>query len=302
MKKMLIFVIALILTAPLAAATSLDYYETVVDLDSKTSQFTFILLFEEAPTGIFEYPLSFPIKDFETTANFKNYTCEPASKPWGTLISCDFSKVTEGGRALNIKFTTPETIKIIEDKILFATSIKTPQEVKKMVVKTVLEKGYILVEEPEETTTLVPFSPKDGTEGSDGRRIFVEWIRENVGSGEGIDVSVTYEKIEPPTTGNQNMIFLFIGILILIITVLIGTRKGKEKKEIGMEILKEDEKRVMEILKENKGMCKQRVIVGETDFSKAKVSRLLKDLEERGLITTEKEGRNKKVYIKQKED
>ena len=65
-----------------------------------------------------------------------------------------------------------------------------------------------------------------------------------------------------------------------------------------MKILKNDERKVIDIIKERGGMCKQRVIVRETDFSKAKVSRLVKDLEERGLLRTEKAGRSKKVYIK----
>lgn len=290
-------VFALILLIPLASATPMNYYETVVELDSENSNFTFIFLFEEAPDGSLEYPLPFPLRDFETNANFGNYTCDALQKAWGTLIKCDFSQVTEGGRALNIKFATSDTVNPVENKLFFSSNIKTPQDVDRMFLKIILNKGYVLIEEPEEPTTLVPYSPNDGIQGSDGRRIFIEWERNGVKRGEGIDASVTYESISPPVAGNQNMVFLLIGVLILVIVILVGIR-GRGKQGVEMSVLKEDEKKVMEIIKGRGGMCKQRVVVRETDFSKAKVSRLVKDLEERGLITTEKEGRTKKIYIK----
>lgn len=294
--KIFTFVFALILLAPLAAATPLDYYETVVNLDKEGSSFTFIFLFEEAPDGSLEYMLPFYTKDFETNANFGNYTCESLPKSWGTLISCDFSQVTEGGRALNIKFSASETIREIEDEIMFSADVKTPQDVEKMILKVVLEKGYILIEEPESSTTKIPYSPRDGNEGSDGRRIFIEWERKDVKRGEGIDVSVTYERMLPRVEGNQNIVFLMIGLLILVIIMLVGIKSGG-KQDVDISILKENEKKVIDIIKERGGTCKQRAIVRETDFSKAKVSRLVKDLEERGLIKTEKEGRSKKIYL-----
>jgi uncharacterized membrane protein len=295
--KTLMSVFALILLIPLASATPVNYYETVVELDSESSNFTFIFLFEEAPNGSLEYLLPFSVKDFETNANFGNYTCDLFQKAWGSLISCNFSQVTEGGRALNIKFVTSDTVNTVENKLFFLSNIKTPQDVDRMFLKIVLNKGYVLIEEPEEPTTMVPYSPNDGMQGSDGRRIFIEWERENVKKGEGIDASVTYESISPIVAGNQNMVFLLIGVLILVIVTLVGIR-GRGRQGVEMSVLKEDEKKVMEIIKGRGGMCKQRVVVRETDFSKAKVSRLVKDLEERGLITTEKEGRTKKIYIK----
>ncbi|UCG95845.1 MAG: MarR family transcriptional regulator [archaeon] len=298
--RFLALILPLVLLTPLAAATPLEYYETIVNLDSDGSNFTFVFLFEQAPDGSLEYFLPFPLKEFETNANFGNYTCDMVPKGEGTSIFCDFGGVAEGGRALNMKFFTPDTLIEIEDKLVFEANVKTPQDVEKMVIKAVLEKGYVLIEEPEEPTTLVPYSPTDGIEGSDGRRIFIEWEREGVKRGEGIDVSVVYESIGPPEREDQNLVFLLIGILILVIAILVGL--GSRKREtVDLSLLKGDEKRVMDVVKERGGMCKQRHVVRETDFSKAKVSRLVKDLEERGLIETEKAGRSKKIYLKRSE-
>lgn len=295
----LAFVLALFLTIPVALATPLEYYETVADLGAESSEFTFLFLFETAPDGSLEYVMPFAIKDMGTSANFGEYKCNYETRTKFSRIFCDFSNVSEGGRALNIKFSSEEAVNNLGEMISFNADIRTPQDVKRMVVKAVLKEGFILIKEPEGTTNVVPYSPKEGKEGSDGRKIFVEWERLEVKRGEGIDVSVNYEKIASVVQTDQNIVFLFIGILILVIAIAVGLG-GREKKEMDTSILKQDEKKVFEIINEKGGMCKQRVIVAETDFSKAKVSRLIKDLEERGLIRTEKSGRSKKIYVNTK--
>ena len=297
MKKLAI-IIGFILFLPMVNATPLDYFESVVELDEDESSFTFIFLFREAPEGSFEYILPFRIDDFETSSNFKNYTCKQERKDWGTNINCDFSRVTEAGRALNIKFTTKETIKKIENQYQFSANVKTPQEVGEYLLKVVLEQGIVLIEEPDVSTTMVPYSPTDGTRGSNGREIFVEWEREGVKKGEGIDVTVNYETLNGMVPENNNTVFIMIGILILIIAIMLSVRTKNENVDVS--VLKKDEKMIIDIIKSSGGMCKQRHVVRETDFSKAKVSRLVKDLEERGLIETEKVGRTKKLYIKKK--
>ena len=296
MKKVAI-IIGFLLFLPMVNATPLDYFESVVELDEDESSFTFIFLFREAPGGSFEYFLPFGIENFETSSNFKNYTCKQERKDWGTNIKCDFFFFFEGGRALNIKFTTKETIKKMEEQYQFSANVKTPQDVDEYLLKVVLEQGIVLIEEPDVSTTIVPYSPTDGTRGSNGREIFVEWEREGVKKGEGIDATVNYETVNGMVPENNNTVFILIGILILIIAIMLSVRTKKEN-EVDISVLKKDEKMIIDIIKSNAGMCKQRHVVRETDFSKAKVSRLIKDLEERGLIRTEKVGRTNRLYIK----
>ena len=291
------FIASILLLSPFVLATPLEYFETNIEIDSKVSNFTMMFFFQEAPNETFEYPLPFSIENFKATANFKNYTCVSVPKPWGSLIRCDFSNVSEGGRVLNLKFTSKENVKEIEKNLFFSADVKTPQDVKKMVVKVILSEGYVLINEPKVPTVLVPFSPRDGKEGSDGRKIFVEWEREGVKKGEGISVAVTYESIKPISQFHENYVLLAIGVFLVVAVILIGSRT-KKIEVVAPNILKEDERKVIEIIKERGGMCKQRVIVRETDFSKAKVSRIIKELEERGIVTTEKAGRSKKVYLK----
>ncbi len=67
-----------------------------------------------------------------------------------------------------------------------------------------------------------------------------------------------------------------------------------------MPLLKGDEKVLVDILNKHNGSVNQRVIVRESDFSKAKVSRLVAGLKERGIVDVEILGRTNKVTLKLK--
>jgi len=298
MRKPLIFfiILSLFLIPSISLGSEIEYYENLVNLNATTADYTLTFLFYKSPKGQFEYPLSFHIDDLKTNANFKNYECTPIDKTWGTLIFCDFSKATEDGRAISMRFHTNENIKKFDKVFYFSTKIDIPENASRVVVKTVLDKGFVLVEKSDEPTMLVPYSPKDGQEGSDGRHIFVVWERNDLTPNDEMHVSVSYEKITPDV--NQDFIFPLIGILILIIAVVMWMKlKGQKTVSTDINILMKDEKKTIEILKEHGGMCKQRDLVKETDFSKAKVSRLVKNLEERGIIKTEKTGRTKNIHL-----
>jgi len=297
MRKLLVFfiIMSLFLIPNISLGSEIEYYESLVNLNATTADYTLTFLFYEPPKGQFEYPLSFHIDNLKTSANFKNYECTPIDKSWGTLISCDFTKATEDGRAISMRFHTKESIKRFDKVFYFSTKLNIPENISRVVIKAVLDKGFVLVEKSDEPTMLLPYFPKDGQEGSDGRHIFVVWERNDLKPDDNIDVSVSYEKITPDV--NQDFIFPLIGILIVIIAAVMWMKLKGQKANTDMNILVTDEKKIIEILKEHKGMCKQRNLVEETDFSKAKVSRLVKNLEERNIIKTEKTGRTKNIHL-----
>ena len=62
--------------------------------------------------------------------------------------------------------------------------------------------------------------------------------------------------------------------------------------------LKEDERLILEVLKAKKGKSTQAQLRVSTDFSKAKLSRLLMELEDRKIVLKEKEGKRNLVFLK----
>jgi uncharacterized membrane protein len=63
-----------------------------------------------------------------------------------------------------------------------------------------------------------------------------------------------------------------------------------------------DERRVIDIVAGNGGTVIQRVIVRETDFSKAKVSRIVNGLKNRRVLDIEPRGRTNKIILRIKEE
>ena len=87
-------------------------------------------------------------------------------------------------------------------------------------------------------------------------------------------------------------IILAVSVLILSILKMMGKKGGIE--------LEDDEKKIMEILKKQKGKrMLQSDLLGETDFSRAKVSLVLSELEKKGLIRKEVKGRTNLIELEQ---
>ena len=85
--------------------------------------------------------------------------------------------------------------------------------------------------------------------------------------------------------------------------IKIEARPEERKEDIDTirvvtSVLREDERKIVGILESHEGKVIQKVIVRETDFSKAKVSRLVKNLKERGIIDVEPIGRTTKITLK----
>jgi DNA-binding transcriptional ArsR family regulator len=73
----------------------------------------------------------------------------------------------------------------------------------------------------------------------------------------------------------------------------------KEEKAADFErYLKEDERIVINVLKMKGNSCSQATLRVVTDFSKARLSRLLSELESRGIVTKVQDGRKNMVTLK----
>lgn len=72
-----------------------------------------------------------------------------------------------------------------------------------------------------------------------------------------------------------------------------------ERQTLILSVLKKDEKKIILAVKEQEGIT-QNTLALRTDFSKAKLSGLLKELEARKLIKKEPEGKTNKIFLKRK--
>ena len=207
---------------------------------------------------------------------------------------CDLSNVT-GGNVLGISFQSSGGIRKLDEYSVFDVGIRVPDDAKKAVIRAGLGEGLFLIKQREGATSVAPYYPTDGKEGSDGRRIYVVWEREGLKRGDSVNVGLSYEG--SPTAG-VNYLYFIIPIPILIGLFLVFRQFGKGLRTV-IPVLKEDERKIVEVLQSYGGRCKQRKIVADTEYSKARVSRLVHSLRERGILEVLPKGRTNEVVLKE---
>lgn len=155
--------------------------------------------------------------------------------------------------------------------------------------QVVLPEGYGVVESDG------AYTPGDAEVGSRGRRIFLQWSNSNVSIGDTVSYTVRYEQLDvlESLALRQLTVLLAVTVLVLAFLVVYVIRKYGGEKTIAsvFPVLKEDEKEVLRFIIDNEGEVEQRDIVENLDYSKAKISRLVSDLEDRSLVKKEKKGR-----------
>jgi uncharacterized membrane protein len=142
---------------------------------------------------------------------------------------------------------------------------------------------------------------------SDGRSVILIWeMQEPIPAALKGDfkVVVFYERV-----GWYPDVYQVSIIIVAILGVLVYSylrRRSSKKKPLKrtdlqefLKILKEDEQKILRIIIEEDGID-QREIQRLTDFSKTKVSKILAELEKRGVIRKEPYGRKNKVYLSEK--
>ncbi|MBW2971746.1 hypothetical protein KY359_01795 [Candidatus Woesearchaeota archaeon] len=158
--------------------------------------------------------------------------------------------------------------------------------------------------------------PKPKGLSTDGQVITVVWEFEDLKKGEEVALYAKYRK---PAR-------YWIPTIIIVLAVLViaggasylfyrsnGKRKGKKEAEKNQEKafsgsrshdnsvdkhLKEDEQQIINVLRLKEGRCEQGTLRIATGFSKAKLSGLLKEMEQRKVVHKEKRGKKNLVFLK----
>lgn len=304
MKQLLLFmavsiVVSLAMISIDASAVSLEYYgiEDTINTDLSVDN-SIVLQFKE-PVGHLDYQLGFNIYNLSSESDFTLAECSSQDNDKGSLISCDFIGMTSKNNKLVLRFQTNDIIDMVEGNYRFSVNYG---------VSIPIERAFALIKLPEngilaESVANQSFFPSDGGTLTDGRHIMVYWNKLNLTSGNDLQYAVLFTM-----PGSRDPFFSYIVILltIAIIVVMAGIAiymkhgpKPEKHADVLESVLNKDEKTVVSILNRHEGKAGQKVIVRESDFSKAKVSRLVNNLKERGVVDTEPiSGRENRVFLK----
>jgi len=258
--------------------------------ESGTVNYTMDMLFVNFSGQIYTFTLQDSPYDIEIDSEA---VCTINDITFEKQITCDFSSVMKDGISITVNYKSDDTVDNKKNYFLFSKAFKVPIDVKTLSVLVKIPEGTALREPTEES-----YSPDEALVGSDGRRPIIAWERSNFKAGKTFDTTIAYEMInENIDYRNYIVVFVFGIIVIAIIFAVYKLRVKKETIKSLMPVLKEDEKKVMDALLKHGSGVNQKLIVKDSNYSKAKVSKVLKSLAERGLIKLERIGRKNRVYF-----
>lgn len=196
----------------------------------------------------------------------------------------------EGDKTLVIKFISDSLVFQNNNIYQFFTELSFAETVKTLEVIVTLPEGFGIFQNS--------YSPSGAAISSDGRNIQLLWSFSNF--NEPTIFSVKFERL-----GVQLNIWIPIALLTLIGLGFLykhyNERLAKEKEKAKQEFyvgFREDEKKVIEYLEKHE-TAYQNKIEHEFKFSRAKMTRIVKKLQEKGLVHKKRKGRtNRLTWVK----
>ena len=289
MRKSLI-ILGLIAFTALGSATSIASENVTVDLEDSTVEKE--IMFEEISSSRMTYIVTHnPVDDYYVEINEQEANCDFTNLEPGGEISCETDSYENV--SVMIRYSTSGLINFQGESNVFSytQNIYRPTDTHRM--KVLLPEGTALIDQ--ETASIPVIDPEFGEVGSEGRRIHVEWEQEPGITGPPLSFQIVYEDLN---TDYRNAV---IAIVIIILSAGFARfyqryRSGTEASNL-MDSLTEDQKLVVEMLKENEGSMLQKDVVDNSEYSKAKISGLVSELVELELVEKEKEGRSNRVTL-----
>ncbi|MHA1768634.1 MAG: helix-turn-helix transcriptional regulator [Candidatus Thorarchaeota archaeon] len=238
-----------------------------------------------------------------TTGSYVNtldrYTEVVVSLPT-TLETNESTWVHFGVRALDLQsglVPGSDPTHLVSDFIFY---IRPLSPVFNFTFTAVLPDGALLSED-----SVVPLFPKTDSNYTDGNSLSFVWFTPTLYPGQERVFIVKYQlpNFDAASLGTSQ--FTVLAVLLLgmaggaVLTVF-GPRVYQRIRRIGkirfVGVTTEEED-ILEVLREKGGSCSQKVLYRESGMSQAKVSIILNNLEERGLVRRFREGRENIVHL-----
>ena len=200
------------------------------------------------------------------------------------------------GKAIKVKIEYDSKDYIEHSSKYYFTAEVDPVLDGNLEVKVILPEGATL-DKPYTGQGSSSIYPKPNKLESNGKNLIITWQEESK-SYEPFSLFLVYNY----STFNYYIILISLFLVALIAFFVFKTVKKRKLKIKKVKVenvekhLKEDEKLIVSILKQKKGSCTQSTLLTLTNMSKASLSRLLQELEQRNIIRKEQQG-NKNLII-----
>ncbi|MFB6158414.1 MAG: helix-turn-helix transcriptional regulator [Candidatus Nanohalobium sp.] len=289
--KKLVLLAALALLASSVSSTTISREEVVVDLESGV--ITVNMDVEELTTDSFNYRTTHEVTDVEARFAGKPVECFTEEFAVGEEINCETD--LESNFSVNLDYRASGLVSPRNGVKMFRYTQPVYRPIDNYTLRVVLPEGTGVVDQSNITAPVI--QPETGEVGNmGGRRFYVEWSLQPDLS-EALNFQVMYESLEERPL-NDFIVYVLAVSVVGVISYLVYRRKSQASASNRLEELGEDEKMIVELLRDKGGEMLQKDIVEETDYSKAKISGVVGNLEDEEVIDKEKEGRSNKVSLR----
>jgi uncharacterized membrane protein len=296
---LLVFAVCFTGLSGLVKGVGLEYYGIEDTINEDLSVHNLITLKFDSPISHLDYQLQFRIHNLTAKGvGFGPVDCTVADRGGTSDISCDITGMTYEKNLLELGFDIRNAVEKKGDRYEFSANYGVSLPIKRTVTTVRLPQKSILAE----VIANQSYFPKDGETLTDGRHIMVYWERENLTLGDDLQFMVLYSMPsgrEPAY--NYIIVFLTLIVIIIMIGMAVYLKRGTKTKSMDVvtSVLNDDERSIVNILNKHEGKCFQKILVRESGFSKAKVSRLVKNLKRRGIIGVEPvSGRENRILLR----
>jgi uncharacterized membrane protein len=300
MKKSILIPVAIIACLSLlslAASAQVQYYGVDIDIAEKTrSSIKMTLTFEQPETN-FDFNIIGKIGNFAATSNAGPIYC--AQNIGGiSYVNCTMN-LTAGKRTVEITFETDDFVKTLEKTYFFDADMSINKDIGQVFVSAKLPQGTGFLTGDASAAKISYY--ENSTKITDGRRIIIQWNLNNIQARQPLRFQFLYENVEiAPVFSIRLRYFVLMGLVAAAIIAFLVYRYKIKPENLVLSVLDDYERKVIDIIDANKGVANQKKIVQETNLSKAKISRVVKSLAERGLIEVERRGRTNILKIVKK--
>lgn len=290
MKLFIIIPLFLTLILSSIAHAQVLYSVNVILKEDGRSIVNLIITFPE-PESVFNLTIRGRIENFNFSSNAGPVYCK-VNPGLISFVNCELN-LTRERRTLFVNYETLDFIKI-SNNYFFDGDFNINKDINQLSVVVTLPENMIPSREP---TSVFPENASAHYDIS-GNKLSILWSLENVKANQVPRFQILYEK--PVKVEFLQFLYFIVAGIIAATTVFFVIKHFRKPEKLVLSVLDDFERKVLDVIIKAGGVVNQKKVAQETNLSKAKISRVVKSLVERGLVEVERLGRTNKLKLVKK--